>query len=456
MISTGDDNYTKMYIDNLKLKDINNNIITKEVEIAQETGQTYIPNEDTRTSYEKNMSILEMKTQLFKILKPLNKDPSAISSMIALLSDDNVEFVYKNHPYIIDELMKKYGNNVSPDIFDSFIDEYQDKIVSIKGLDNTLGFYLSISTYLEYFKQAYETLKAYINDNQALFLDVDGTLNTNIDLIQSEYEELENYMSRTHPTANDYDRLPLNTKKKIIDFINKSNKRKYLIDSKFENKMKALMQKYIEENNENVVEDVLGDIYLPALTNMIDEILIPIENMYMADRANLQAPIQGGKLHSKSRINLSRYKPIGRYFINHGRLIGKGILSVKSKSGQSVKDIGTRIVSNNVKNVMDKIIKNKQLDYEDINVLTEEERLLIDKIADKAGLIDIKMPTKYKTELEKLVNRYMILSGEIEAGNDNSSIIKELKQVILKLSNQNVLPKGQAREILLDIIALGY
>jgi hypothetical protein len=58
--------------------------------------------------------------------------------------------------------------------------------------------------------------------------------------------------------------------------------------------------------------------------------------------------------------------------------------------------------------------------------------------------------------LDKLVNRFEILKGEICAGNNSNELVKEFKKIIMTLSNEGMLPKGQAREILMDLVSLGF
>ena len=43
-----------------------------------------------------------------------------------------------------------------------------------------------------------------------------------------------------------------------------------------------------------------------------------------------------------------------------------------------------------------------------------------------------------------------------EGGNDNVTMIKELKALLIKLSHKKMLPKGQVRAVLEDLILLGY
>jgi len=48
------------------------------------------------------------------------------------------------------------------------------------------------------------------------------------------------------------------------------------------------------------------------------------------------------------------------------------------------------------------------------------------------------------------------LKGQVMAGNDSKELIKEFKTMLLKFSNDGRIKKAEAREILLDLTALGY
>jgi hypothetical protein len=48
------------------------------------------------------------------------------------------------------------------------------------------------------------------------------------------------------------------------------------------------------------------------------------------------------------------------------------------------------------------------------------------------------------------------LLGEIEAGNSNPVLVKELKVLLVKMSNKKMLPKAEVRSVLLDLTALGF
>jgi hypothetical protein len=53
-------------------------------------------------------------------------------------------------------------------------------------------------------------------------------------------------------------------------------------------------------------------------------------------------------------------------------------------------------------------------------------------------------------------HRFEVLKGEIMAGNDSPELTKEFKILILKLSEEGLLPKGEVRGLLLDLLRLGH
>ena len=92
-----------------------------------------------------------------------------------------------------------------------------------------------------------------------------------------------------------------------------------------------------------------------------------------------------------------------------------------------------------------------------ISDLSKDDKDLLHRVAKQAHLLDkMNVPTPNLTEEEQENYRFDILKGEINAGNDSKDVIKEFKLLLLKLIHKNKLPRRQAQEILLDLIALGY
>ena len=55
-------------------------------------------------------------------------------------------------------------------------------------------------------------------------------------------------------------------------------------------------------------------------------------------------------------------------------------------------------------------------------------------------------------EKDDLLNRYKILIGEIDAGNNNPNIIKELKKILLKMKNKRMISDYDFNESLFNLI----
>jgi hypothetical protein len=57
---------------------------------------------------------------------------------------------------------------------------------------------------------------------------------------------------------------------------------------------------------------------------------------------------------------------------------------------------------------------------------------------------------------EKDINQFEIYKGEILNGNDSADLVKKFKIWIMKMVKKDLLPKSQAKELLMDLVSLGY
>jgi len=151
-----------------------------------------------------------------------------------------------------------------------------------------------------------------------------------------------------------------------------------------------------------------------------------------------------------------RYIPFGRYFINRNRL-NDSVVSIKRPSGGSITEFPSQRVSSTLADVLKKIVGRGIPAFEDLEALNEEEKSYLHKLAKESHILDrLSIPAPKKDEVDKDLNRFEILKGQITSGNDNKELIKEFKMLILKLSNMKVIPKSQARDILFDLTSMGF
>ena len=125
---------------------------------------------------------------------------------------------------------------------------------------------------------------------------------------------------------------------------------------------------------------------------------------------------------------------------------------IKRPNGTFMGDVTSRRISNNLRNVFNKIVGGAIPSYQDFAKLDDDEKQYLHHISKKANLVDkLNVPTPNKDEEEKMINRFEILRGQIVAGNDNKQMITEFKKLLLDMSDRKLLPRRQISDILIDI-----
>ena len=149
-----------------------------------------------------------------------------------------------------------------------------------------------------------------------------------------------------------------------------------------------------------------------------------------------------------------KYIPFGKFIINPKRL-ENDIITLRRPKG-SVPMPTTR-TSPKLGSVIRKIVGGGSPSFEDLNSLDNEEKHYLHKLMKTTNLLDrVSVPAPSKEQDDKDTNRFDVLRGEIMSGNDSHQLIKEFKLLIMKLVNKDLLPKSQSREILYDLMALGF
>jgi hypothetical protein len=187
--------------------------------------------------------------------------------------------------------------------------------------------------------------------------------------------------------------------------------------------------------------------------------------MYMGDRPPSQGSFPSGKGikgkgisvdYSKGiqETNASKYIPFGKFIINPKRL-ENDIITLRRPKGSV--PMPTQRTSQKLGSVIRKIVGGGSPSFEDLNSLDNEEKHYLHKLMKTTNLLDrVSVPAPSKEQDDKDINRFDVLRGEIMSGNDSHQLIKEFKLLIMKLVNKDLLPKSQSREILYDLMALGF
>lgn len=154
--------------------------------------------------------------------------------------------------------------------------------------------------------------------------------------------------------------------------------------------------------------------------------------------------------------NPNRYATFGKFHINTHKL-NDNIISLKRNTGCNVADLPVRRVSNELGNVIRTIVGGGHPEFRHLDKLCDEEKVFLSKIAKKSSIEDrLNVPTPSKDDDEKDIHQFEVMKGQIMAGNDNMDMVKKFKLLIMKLSRKDLLPRNQAKDIMMDLATLGY
>jgi hypothetical protein len=152
----------------------------------------------------------------------------------------------------------------------------------------------------------------------------------------------------------------------------------------------------------------------------------------------------------------ARYIKFGRYMINNKKL-NDNVLSLRRSKGSTIASIPATKMTSQLGNVFKKIVGGGVPSYDELNSLTDAEKKYLYKVSQEADIYDkIKIPTPCKDEEEKDIHLFNVMKGEIMAGNNSKELVGKFKVLLNKLSRTNILPKSQVREILEELLELGF
>jgi len=138
----------------------------------------------------------------------------------------------------------------------------------------------------------------------------------------------------------------------------------------------------------------------------------------------------------------------GNLVILLNKLFYKNILSLKTKSGHTIEGFKNTKVSDTdtfVEIIM-KMYKDDNIDNL-IKNLSNTETGLYNSILYMAGLHK-KFQSKHNETLDKLKAKFKVCEGEILSGNNNPEVLKELKDILLKLHHLNAISIHAIRKYL--------
>lgn len=162
----------------------------------------------------------------------------------------------------------------------------------------------------------------------------------------------------------------------------------------------------------------------------------PLGNAKIIDPAN---KIWGFGMNS----DLPDMCKFGNVFVNLDKLYHKNILSVSNHQKLKIMGFPNTRVSDSFVSLIMKICKNQNVLPKDINDLSLNEKELYDHLLHIAKLHKDLQSGSGDQTIAKLKHRYMLIQGQIDAGNNNPELLRELYEVLTKMVNFNLITQSE-------------
>jgi hypothetical protein len=156
---------------------------------------------------------------------------------------------------------------------------------------------------------------------------------------------------------------------------------------------------------------------------------------------DIRRPIDNEKKFIPQKIE--KTCQIGKIHLFLNKLVNDNQLSVKKGIGMaSIRFFHNIKVSNKFVDIIVNILENKLPTLSDINSLSDAEKTIYDRLIHIAEIHKSVINQKEIT-INRLMNRIKLIEGEIDIGNDNKSLLKELRTDIYTLYNLKEFTKHQ-------------
>lgn len=150
-----------------------------------------------------------------------------------------------------------------------------------------------------------------------------------------------------------------------------------------------------------------------------------------------------------------KFIPFGDKYLSQPCLI-RGYLSVRTRNKNYSKTWPMKPISFKFKGMLLDIIYKNRFEVKDYNSLTEEEKILFDKLCAYCKMQTqaiSRIHTSSQREREDLLSRFNIMKGELLAGNSNPEIIRNMRNILLELRSKDYIPKNYFDKLMAEIVA---
>ena len=156
-----------------------------------------------------------------------------------------------------------------------------------------------------------------------------------------------------------------------------------------------------------------------------------------------------GKIYGygiKPNEELPKHCQFGKVIIELDKLYYKNILAVKDNKLRNISGFKNSPVSDEFVEIIMNMCRDSTMPQKsEISGLSVSNKELWNLLIHYSGLHKSKIDTSSKSEtIKNLKERLQLVEGEIEAGNDNDEVVDELRSILMKLKNLDVITSYQA------------
>ena len=151
---------------------------------------------------------------------------------------------------------------------------------------------------------------------------------------------------------------------------------------------------------------------------------------------------------------MSEFIPFGKYLLSLKQL-QKNKFMLRTKSKNPVLSFKTITLTKKTKAIVQKLLQDIDISFEEIDNLNEDEKNDIDTIVSFTNINNrLKIPNTKRSKLEKDLHKFNVLRGSIIAGNDSALLLKDFRRLLLHLTNENYISKKECNEVLMEMLKL--
>ena len=162
------------------------------------------------------------------------------------------------------------------------------------------------------------------------------------------------------------------------------------------------------------------------------------------------------KIDTSKGIAKLEYTPFGRYFINTTRL-NDGVMQLRTNKNTGVPRVKTTNISKDLASVFKTIAGGAIPSFDELSKLDKNDHAHLYTVAKECKIADrLSLQAPNKSEIERENDRFFLLKGQIQSGNDNEKLVKEFKKLLLKMLHERRVPRREALDILEELVVLGY